>query len=50
MIERGEGGYEIEMFARDHRMSTARRLLQHLGDQLEQTDGAAPDVVGGSAR
>jgi DNA-binding GntR family transcriptional regulator len=50
MIERGEAGYEIEMFTRDHRMSTARRLLQHLGDQLEQTDGAAPGAVGGSTR
>lgn len=31
MIEDGRDGSEIEMFARAHRMATARRLLQHLG-------------------
>jgi DNA-binding GntR family transcriptional regulator len=43
MIEQGKGGYDIEIFARDHRMATARRLLQHLGDKMDQ----AGDVVGG---
>ncbi len=43
MIEHGKGGYDIEIFARDHRMATARRLLQHLGDKMDQ----AGDVVGG---
>ena len=47
MIERGSGAAEIEHFARDHRMSTARRLLQHLGDKMEHADGST-DAVGGS--
>jgi len=34
MIEQGRSGIEIERFARDHRMSTARRLLQHLGETM----------------
>lgn len=34
MIGAGRDGIEIEMFAREHRMATARRLLQHLGDQM----------------
>ena len=28
-------------------MSTARRLLQHLGDKMEHADGGASDAVGG---
>jgi DNA-binding GntR family transcriptional regulator len=47
MIERGSNAAEIELFARDHRMSTARRLLQHLGDKMEHGDSDATDVVGG---
>ena len=38
---------EIESFARDHRMSTARRLLQHLGEKMEHADGSS-DAVGGA--
>jgi DNA-binding GntR family transcriptional regulator len=34
MIETNRSGHEIERFAREHRMSTARRLLQHLGDSM----------------
>jgi DNA-binding GntR family transcriptional regulator len=34
MIESNRSGEEIERFAREHRMSTARRLLQHLGDTM----------------
>lgn len=47
MIERGANSGDIERFARDHRMSTARRLLQHLGDKMEQADGSS-DAVGGA--
>jgi DNA-binding GntR family transcriptional regulator len=47
MIEQGSNAGEIERFARDHRMSTARRLLQHLGDQMEHAEGSATDGVGG---
>lgn len=47
MIEHGGDAVAIERFARDHRMSTARRLLQHLGDKMEPADGAARDAVGG---
>jgi DNA-binding GntR family transcriptional regulator len=47
MIEDGSTAAEIEHFARDHRMSTARRLLQHLGDKMEHADGST-DAVGGS--
>ncbi|HZB42302.1 MAG TPA: GntR family transcriptional regulator [Ilumatobacter sp.] len=48
MIERGSNAAEIELFARDHRMSTARRLLQHLGEKMELAgDSDATDVVGG---
>ncbi len=47
MIEHGGNAVEIERFARDHRMSTARRLLQHLGDKMEPADAAARDAVGG---
>ena len=46
MIERGSGAAEIEHFARDHRMSTARRLLQHLGDKMEHADGSSDAVDG----
>jgi DNA-binding GntR family transcriptional regulator len=34
LIEEGRPGPEIETFARDHRMRTVRRLLQHLGDHM----------------
>ena len=34
MIESNRSGDVIERFAREHRMSTARRLLQHLGDSM----------------
>jgi DNA-binding GntR family transcriptional regulator len=34
MIENNRSGDDIERFAREHRMSTARRLLQHLGDSM----------------
>ncbi len=44
MIETGRSGHDIELFARDHRMSTARRLLQHLAETMEPADGA--DAVG----
>jgi DNA-binding GntR family transcriptional regulator len=47
MIENGAKSSEIESFARDHRMSTARRLLQHLGDKMEHADGSS-DAVGGA--
>jgi DNA-binding GntR family transcriptional regulator len=47
MIESGSSSAEIERFARDHRMSTARRLLQHLGDKMEHADDGTSDVVGG---
>jgi DNA-binding GntR family transcriptional regulator len=47
MIESGANSSDIERFARDHRMSTARRLLQHLGDKMEHADGST-DAVGGS--
>jgi DNA-binding GntR family transcriptional regulator len=47
MIEDGANAGDIERFARDHRMSTARRLLQHLGEKMEQADGSN-DAVGGS--
>jgi DNA-binding GntR family transcriptional regulator len=48
MIERGSNFAEIELFARDHRMSTARRLLQHLGEKMERAgDSDATGVVGG---
>jgi DNA-binding GntR family transcriptional regulator len=47
MIEGGSSAAEIEHFARDHRMSTARRLLQHLGEKMEHADGGASDAVGG---
>lgn len=47
MIERGANSGDIERFARDHRMSTARRLLQHLGDKMEHADGSS-DAVGGA--
>lgn len=40
MIRAGRNGIEIEMFARGHRMATARQLLQHLGDHLD--DPARP--------
>lgn len=38
MIEASRSGEEIERFARAHRMSTARRLLQHLGDTMVASD------------
>jgi DNA-binding GntR family transcriptional regulator len=47
MIEDGANSSDIERFARDHRMVTARRLLQHLGDKMEHADGST-DAVGGS--
>ena len=47
MIESGANSGDIERFARDHRMSTARRLLQHLGDKMEHADGSN-DAVGGA--
>jgi DNA-binding GntR family transcriptional regulator len=47
MIERGATAADIERFARDHRMSTARRLLQHLGDKMEHADGSS-DALGGA--
>ena len=47
MIESGANSGDIERFARDHRMVTARRLLQHLGDKMEHADGST-DAVGGS--
>jgi DNA-binding GntR family transcriptional regulator len=47
MIESGANSGDIERFARDHRMSTARRLLQHLGDQMDHADGSS-DAVGGA--
>jgi DNA-binding GntR family transcriptional regulator len=47
MIEHGGNAVEIERFARDHRMSTARRLLQHLGDKMDPAADAARDAVGG---
>ena len=40
MIESGRAGIEIELFAREHRMATARRLLQHLGGQMDHGAGA----------
>ena len=39
MIEQRCSGAAIEHFAREHRMSTARRLLQHLGETMPGTDG-----------
>jgi len=47
MIETGANSSDIERFARDHRMVTARRLLQHLGEKMEHADGSS-DAVGGS--
>jgi DNA-binding GntR family transcriptional regulator len=47
MIEQHGDAYQIELFARDHRMSTARRLLQHLGDKMDHANEAAGDAVGG---
>ena len=47
MIQHGATAADIERFARDHRMSTARRLLQHLGDKMEHADGSS-DTVGGA--
>jgi DNA-binding GntR family transcriptional regulator len=35
LIEEGRPGDEIELFARRHRMRTARSVLQHLGDNME---------------
>jgi DNA-binding GntR family transcriptional regulator len=49
MIANGHGGEQIERFARQHRMSTARRLLQHIGDTMvpdeaaDGTDGSLGD-------
>jgi DNA-binding GntR family transcriptional regulator len=43
MIESGVGGLDIELFAREHRMSTARRVLQHLG---ALADDASPPPGG----
>lgn len=42
MIEDGRPIDDIERFARDHRMSTARKLLQHIGANMPEpvTDGA----------
>lgn len=40
MIETGQSRIDIELFAREHRMATARRLLRHIGDQM---DGATVD-------
>lgn len=47
MIERGDDSHTIERFTRDHRMSTARRLLQHIGDTMEHAEDAASGAVGG---
>lgn len=41
MIERGEGAEAVERFTRQHRMKTARRLLQHIGDTLSVADAGA---------
>jgi DNA-binding GntR family transcriptional regulator len=38
MIENGQPGEEIEAFARQHRMRTARSVLQHLGDNMEAAE------------
>ncbi|MGD9997960.1 MAG: GntR family transcriptional regulator [Ilumatobacteraceae bacterium] len=38
MIEQGTAGEVIERFAREHRMSTARRLFQHLGDTMSTAE------------
>ena len=42
MIEDGRGIDEIERFARDHRMQTARRLLQHIGDNMPESTAGTP--------
>jgi DNA-binding GntR family transcriptional regulator len=38
LIIDGRPGEEVEAFARQHRMRTARSLLQHLGDQMEAAE------------
>ena len=38
MIENGQPGEEIEAFARQHRMRTARSVLQHLGENMEAAE------------
>jgi DNA-binding GntR family transcriptional regulator len=40
LIESGRSGGEIEAFAREHRMRTARSLLQHLGDEMDTAERA----------
>ena len=45
MIETGCSTFEIELFARGHRMATARQLLRHIGDHMEPAD-SAPDSAG----
>jgi len=39
MIEDGRGIDEIERFARDHRMETARGLLKQIGDNMREPTG-----------
>jgi DNA-binding GntR family transcriptional regulator len=46
MIENGCSSIEIERFARDHRMMTARRLLQHLGDAMAPSSGPPGEALG----
>ena len=48
MIEAGEDGWEIELFAREHRMSTARRLLQHLASVASDGDPSTTGTKGKS--
>jgi DNA-binding GntR family transcriptional regulator len=41
MIEDGRPIDEIERFAREHRMQSARRLLQHIGDNMPEPSSGA---------
>jgi DNA-binding GntR family transcriptional regulator len=41
LIEAGQPGHEIEAYARRHRMMTARTVLQHLGNELDEDLNAA---------
>jgi DNA-binding GntR family transcriptional regulator len=38
LIESGASADEVEAFARNHRMKTARSLLRHIGNEMSHVD------------